>query len=188
MTAHQMATSLWHPLQCQDHHGKQMQSDLLEAIHRCRLPCQTCISGLVRGENMLPWVLSSNAGLLLQLLLELFLININLVLTENAGKLQRRCEPAPGIRRVRAVCSELRLGQGPGLAEGNRWFLWFCGHAWPLACCEQGCVRSCSVGSVLRVLRIQLGRCLDGSRGNTGSARNVVAFSGQILFLSQLFQ
>lgn len=62
MTARQTATNPWHPLPCQDHHGKQMQLDLLEAIHQCRFPRQICISGLVRGENTLPWVLSSNAG------------------------------------------------------------------------------------------------------------------------------
>lgn len=84
MTAHQTATSLWRPLQCQDHHGKQMQSDLLEAVHQCRFPCQTCVSGLVRGEDTLPWVLSSNAGFPFQLPLELFLVNH--VRKENVGR------------------------------------------------------------------------------------------------------
>lgn len=53
--------------------------------------------GLVRGENTLPWWFSSNAGFLLQLPVELFLINR--VLKEDAGRWPQRppqrCEVAP---------------------------------------------------------------------------------------------
>lgn len=141
-------------------------------------PRQAGVSGRVRGENALPWVLRSGDGFLLPL--ELFLVNR--ALREKAGRRPRR-EPVPWDARGRG-----RVLRSPGLPGDRLWqeasdgfSVWSRGRAWPLAAVSRAVFARAPWARphrISRLPRIQLGWCSDGSKGKRSIREKHPCFLG----------